>query len=256
MVSLIKKMIGIVAALWVVGTASVIYGDTLPMATGEWIPYSGEAMPHYGAFTKRVSTVCSEMGTVPDYRFYPWRRCFDSVIKHRVWAAFPYAFTEERAKEVWYSDTLSCSKTLFFHYDQDGRSKSYRVETKEDLKPYRLGGIKGYYYEVFFEKAGLDVDYVNKEIYGLEKLKLGRIDLMPMNEKVAWNLIDTHFPEERHRFKTLPIPLSVNTLHLIVSKGYPDSKQWLDRFNQTMKICVEKGLLTIDACQSESGLMQ
>ena len=256
MVSLIKEVIGIVGVFWIVGVASVTYGETLPMATGEWIPYSSEAMPHYGTFTKRVSTVCSEMGATPDYRFYPWRRCFDSVVKHRVWAAFPYAFTEERAQSVWYSDALSCSKTLFFHYDKEGTSKSYGVTNKEDLKAYRLGGVKGYYYEVFFEKAGLNVDYVNKELYGLEKLKLGRIDLMPMNEKVGWNLIDTHFPEERHRFKTLPIALSVNTLHLIVSKAYPESKQLLDRFNQAVERCVEKGLLTIDPCQSESGLMR
>ena len=245
-----------VTVFWFIMTAVVCHGESLPMASGEWVPYSSKSMPHYGAFTQRITTVLHEMGIAPDYRFYPWRRCFDSVVKHRVWAAFPYAYTEERAKKVWYSDTLSCSKTLFFYYDKEDGSKAYRVTTQEDLRAYRLGGVKGYYYEAFFEKLGLKVDYVNKEIYALEKLKLGRIDLMPMNEKVGWNLIHSRFLEESHRFKTLSTPLSVNTLHLIISKGYPNSEQMLERFNHAVAVCVKKGLLTIDPCQSENGLMQ
>jgi polar amino acid transport system substrate-binding protein len=124
------------------------------------------------------------------------------------------------------------------------------------LKLYKLGGVRGYYYEEFFEKAGLDVDYVNKEINAIEKLKLGRIDLMPVNELVGWNLINTHFSEERHRFKTLSLPLSVDPLHLIISKEYPESNKMLKKFNKALSACVEKGLLVIEPCELDLGIMR
>ena len=236
--------------------AAVAMADPLPVATGEWVPFSSRTMKDYGTFTRRVTLVLQEMDIEPAYRFYPWQRCFDAVLNGRVWAAFPYAPTPERAKKFWFSDTLACSKTLFFYYDRGDAAQPYRVESPDDLKSYKLCGTRGYFYENFFEKSGLNVDYVNKEINALEKLKLGRIDLVAVNELVGWNLIETHFPSERHKFKTLAFPLSVNTLCLMVSRDYPGSKDFLERFNRALSICIKKGLLTIDPCKSDSGLMK
>jgi polar amino acid transport system substrate-binding protein len=221
----------------------------LTLATGEWIPFTSASMEHFGEFTKRVTIVLNEMGVDPDYLFYPWRRCFDSVEKGRVWAAFPYSYVEERAKKVWFSDMLSCSKTLFFYYDGGEAPRRYQFERLEDLKRYRIGGVTGYFYEESFRKAGLRVDYVNKEINAIEKLKMGRIELMPVNEQVGWNLVKTHFPDDAHKFKTLAKPLSVAPLHLIVSKDYPGSKELLERFNKALQRCIQKGMIKIETCE-------
>jgi polar amino acid transport system substrate-binding protein len=206
-------------------------------------------MAHFGEFTKRVTTVLNEMGVEPDYQFYPWGRCFDSVEKSRVWAAFPYSYTVERSQKVWFSDMLSCSTTVFFYYDDKGATREYRYERLEDLKSYRVGGVTGYFYEKAFQKAGLSVDYVNKEIYAMEKLKMGRIDLMPVNKQVGWNLIKTHFPDDAHKFNILANPLSVSPLSLIVSKDYPGSKELLERFNTAIQRCIQKGLIKIEPCK-------
>jgi polar amino acid transport system substrate-binding protein len=223
--------------------------QSLKIATSEWIPFTSASLVHYGEFTNRVTIVLKEMGVEPDYLFYPWGRCFDSVEKGRVWAAFPYSYTLERAKKVWYSDMLSCSKTVFFYYDGEGTTREYHFERLEDLKAYRIGGVTGYFYEELFRKIGLSVDYVNKEINAMEKLKLGRIDLMPVNERVGWSLIKTHFPDDTHKFKTLDNPLSISPLRLIVSKDYPESKELLDRFNKALKRCIQKGLIKIEMCK-------
>ncbi|BBO88823.1 substrate-binding periplasmic protein [Desulfosarcina ovata] len=228
--------------------ASLSNAQSIPLATGEWIPYSSKTLSNYGDFTARVTVVFNAMGLRPEYRFYPWGRCFDSVEKGRVWAAFPYSYTNERAEKVWFSDALSCSKTVFFHYAAGNDSKQYHYNTLEDLKPYRIGGVTGYYYVPLFKKAGLSIDYVNKEIYAMEKLKLGRIDLMPVNELVGRHLIKTHFPDCIDKFKILDKPLTVNPLRLIVSKDYPGSKELLVKFNAALKTCIEKGLITVETC--------
>lgn len=223
--------------------------QNLKIATGEWIPFTSASMAHFGEFTKRVTIVLNEMGAEPDYLFYPWGRCFDSVEKGRIWAAFPYSYTLERAKKVWFSDMLACSKTVFFYYDGEGTTRGYHFEHLEDLKSYRIGGVTGYFYEESFKNTGLRVDYVNKEINAMEKLKIGRIDLMPVNERVGWSLIKTHFPDDAHKFNTLANPLSVNPLCLIVSKDYPGSKELLERFNNALQRCIQKGLIKIEMCE-------
>ena len=244
-----KSIIMFLALVMILLSTPISKAQKISLATGEWIPYTSANMDDKGNFTNKVSIVFQEMGEDPNYLFYPWRRCFDSVVKSRVWAAFPYSFTEKRAKDVWFSDMLSCSKTVFFYYDPNNGSKNFHFSRLEDLKPYQLGGVTGFFYEESFKKAGLSVDYVSKEINAIEKLKLGRIDLMPVNELVGWNLINNHFPADAHNFKTLPKSLSVEPLHLIVSKDYPGSKVLFDRFNEALKRCREKGLITIETCK-------
>ncbi len=239
----------ILFGLLMVFNVPLVHAESVPMATGEWIPFTSSNMKDYGKFTKIVNSVFEEMDMEPDYRFYPWARCYDSVIKGRVWAAFPYSYTEERAKRVMYTEPLSCSKTLFFYYETDDTAKQYQFSKIEDLKKYKIGGVSGYFYEEAFQKANVAVDYANKEISGLEKLKLGRIDLMPLNELVGWHLVHTHFPEDVDKFKTLSKSLSIDSLHLIVSKEYPHSKEMLERFNAALKRCIEKGRVLIPECR-------
>jgi polar amino acid transport system substrate-binding protein len=183
------------------------------------------------------------MAEKPEYRFYPWARCYDAVVKGRVWAAFPYSYTKERAKQVLFSKPLSSSRTLFFYYAPPGSHKTFNAHNIADLKKYRVGGVTGYYYEEMFKEAGLKIDYVNREVQGIEKLILGRIDLMPMNEYVARDLIQQYFPKHVNDFKTLDYVFSDNKLSLIVSKKYPHSRQWLERFNAALTRLQEKHLL-------------
>jgi len=243
-----NNKIGILLGLIILFHTPLNHAETITLATGEWIPFTSKSLDDYGEFVKLVSIVLKEMGIQPEYRFYPWPRCYDSVIKGRVWAAFPYSYTEERAKQVMYSDTISCSKTVFFYYEKEKSGTQYQYGSLEDLKKYKIGGVSGYFYEESFKDSGLDVDYVNKEISGLEKLRMGRIDLMPINDLVGRNLIKTHFPDDAEKFKSLPKSLSVNSLHLIVSKELPRSLELLKRFNATLKRCCEKKLIQIPKC--------
>ncbi len=89
----------IVTAFLILLLTVVSNANSLPIVTGEWIPFTSKSMKHYGKFTQRVTIVFQEMGIEPAYRFYSWQRCFDAVIKGRAWAAFPYSYTEDRVKK-------------------------------------------------------------------------------------------------------------------------------------------------------------
>jgi polar amino acid transport system substrate-binding protein len=159
-------------------------------------------------------------------------RCYSLVVRGRVWAAFPYSYTEERTKDVLFSDTLGESTTRFFYYGQD---TPYQYNTLDDLKAYTIAGVKGYFYEDAFARAGLNVSYTTDETSALKRLAAGRVDLMPLNELVGWSLIKELFPDEVDRFGTLETPYDTNELKLIVSKTYPDAQDYLQRFNAALQ---------------------
>ncbi len=217
-------------------TGANAQAEKVKLGTGEWAPYTSEGLENYGFFTEIISEVFKEMGVEAEYVFYPWRRCYDLVKKGKLWAAFPYSYTEERAKEVLYSDPVAYSTTTFFYYKNN---KNYKYETLEDLRPYKLGGVLGYFYEELFKKAGLEVDYVYKELNAIEKLMARRIELLPLNELVGWSLIKKHLSNEESNFGTLEKAFSRDALHLIVSKEYSDTRELLKGFNAALKRVIE-----------------
>lgn len=214
-----------------------VQGKTLKLATGEWAPFTSEKIDGYGFITEIVTLVLKEMKISPKYEFYKWNRCYSMVKRGDVWAAFPYSYTEERAKEVLYSHTVGTSRTVFFrHKGSDSRIKpGIKYEKLEDLKPYKIGGVKGYFYEKAFKKAGLNVSYTSDEISALKRLEAGRIDLLPLNELVGWELVKKHFPGKINEFKPLDNAYETNELKLIISKNFPDSSRLLDQFNDSLQ---------------------
>ncbi len=218
---------------WIILLGSTnAWAENVRLATGEWTPYTSKEIESYGFITEIISEVFKKMEITPKYEFHKWKRCYSLVKRGKVWAAFPYSYTEERAKEVLFSETVGESTTKFFCYKVD---KAYKYETLMDLKPYRIGGVKGYFYEKAFEKAGLNVSYTSDEISALKRLMAGRVELMPLNELVGWSLIKRNFSDDANNFRTLDKAYDYAELKLIVSKQYPDSTRLLKRFDESLK---------------------
>lgn len=210
-----------------------VFSQDVVMVTGEWKPFTSQSMENQGTFTEIVTAVAKKMGVRPHYRFLPWKRCEYALLNKEALAAFPYAYNQERARHFEFSDEVAVSLTRFFYYKKTMDEFSWH--TLDDLKPYRIGGVIGYFYEEEFERAGLNVEYTSKELLNLKKLISGRIDLFPVNEWVGWDLIRRHFPEEREQFGVLDKPHSIQGLCLMVRKDDPASMAFLDRFNHALK---------------------
>jgi len=213
----------------------------LPLATGEWPPYTSKKIEGYGFCTEIVSAIVHEMDMKPKYYFYPWKRAENVTREGRVLGAFPYAVTEERKKEFDYSDLIMENKTVFFYNKKHLNQKPVWI-TLKDLKPFRIGGVIGYSYTSTFTKAGLKVQYVPLDENNVGKLYLNRIDLAVMDLLVGWNLIRELYPNEIDIFGTLDKPLDTGNSHLMISRKYPNAKQLRDRFNQALKRIKERNL--------------
>jgi polar amino acid transport system substrate-binding protein len=229
------RKIGFLISIFILSYHLTYAAEKLVVVTGEWPPYTGESMDNKGFVSEIVTKVIKSMNMEVEIRFYPWRRCYQYVLWDKAWAAYPYSFTEERAKEVEFSDDVAFSTTKFFYHSRSGQKPTFLYNELSDLRQYQLGGVIGYYYEEQFKQAKLNIDYVAKEKMALEKLFLGRFQLLPLNEMVGWELIRSIFPNNVNQFGSLDKPLDRKSLKLIVKKKNQKSLKLLEKFNTQLK---------------------
>lgn len=215
-------------------------GNTIVLTTGEWAPYTGEALAEYGFFTELVSAVFDEMGKTPKYEFYPWERAEKAIGDGGAWGAFPYSTNEERAKTFAFSDNIAYGRTVFFYYKPQMEAVSW--EKLEDLQAYTVGTVTGYYHEAMFAEAKLNVDASADEASGVKKLQAGRIDLFPMADLVGWALIKELFPDEVDNFGILDKPLDQTELCIMVLKSDGEALKLLDEFNAALQTIKDNGV--------------
>jgi len=222
--------------------------EELIIATGKFPPFiSKNKSDSY--LTEVLHAVAKEMGVKFKFRLMPWKRVDLSVENMTAWGAIPAVRTAKREKIFDFSDTLYTAKIKFFYYSPDGGKKNIKYSGLysglKDLKKYRIGGVRGYYYEQAFRDAGLKLSLVSNESQNVGKLFLGRIDLFAMNETTGWYLIKNSsslgsenplFSSEKIKnFDTLDKPLKEVSTFLMTSKKYPNTQKLLKKFNKALK---------------------
>jgi polar amino acid transport system substrate-binding protein len=224
-------MMMVCAFYYFVITPGSYAGEDVHLTTSEYLPFTTEYAKHHGFCSEIVSTIIKKMGMNPVYTFFPWKRGQEDLRNGIMWATFPYVKTREREQAYWFSaQPLFISKIRFF-YHKDHFSNAVRWNTLEDLKSYRIGGVRGYWYETDFAKAGLDVEYTTHPEESIKKLQSGRIQLYPVNNIVGWYLVEKHFPDSKNRFGALEKPYDTVQDYLMVSKSYPNSEHLLKQFD-------------------------
>jgi polar amino acid transport system substrate-binding protein len=68
------------------------------------------------------------------------------------------------------------------------------------------------------------------------------VDLVPENEFVGWEIIQRLFPDEMYKFGTTTDALNQDSLHLMVSKAYPQSDVLLKEFNKGLAEIMRQGV--------------
>ena len=208
--------------------------------TGEWKPFVSSELENYGFTAEIVRQACLAAGIKPTFQFAPWPRCEASVKHGKAFAAFPYTFTEERIKFSFFSRPLSKARTTFFY--NTNHLKTFTFSGLKKLTPYLIGGVRGYYYIPMFKKFGLSIDYSDNEDDALKKLFHGRVDIVPLNEQVGWEIAGRLYPNQGDIFSTSKTHLDETDIALMVSARYPDAAVLLKNFNEGLKTIQSNGL--------------
>ncbi|SEL11507.1 polar amino acid transport system substrate-binding protein [Roseateles sp. YR242] len=209
---------------------------TLLVASGEIPPYAS-ARSEDSFLGALFDEIGPEMGAALEFRYMPWKRCEAAVDDLAVWGAVPYVPTPEREARCLFSAPLYAKKTKLFYYapgDQAPPVASYSALA--ELRRFRIGGVRGYYYEQLLRDAGIQMDAAVSEEQNFKKLFAGRVDFVAAVDTVGWSLIPRLFsPREAKNFHTLETPLHVGFNYLMTSKRFPETGPLLERFNAALE---------------------
>lgn len=216
-----------------------VESQEIVVMTGEWKPYVSRDLEENGFLSVVVSEAFTAAGMTPEIHFAPWPRCEAAIEYGKYPVAFPYSSNEERATFAYFSDSLAKSRSVLFYNPR--KQQNFDFTGLENLKPFLIGGIRGYFYIPRLKKAGLSIDFSENEIDAMKKLLYGRVDLVALNELVGWKIIDSLYPDEKDRFASSKTALSENDLKLMVSKKHTGALEYLERFNNGLRIIKSNG---------------
>ncbi|MDM8524678.1 transporter substrate-binding domain-containing protein [Desulfococcaceae bacterium HSG8] len=231
-----------VLMLWLIfaaeGTASE---KTVSIATSAWEPYCGKFLPNYGIEPEIVSAAYARSGYKAEFRFMAWVSALEEVRNGVYDAVTSASFTKERAKDYLYSDSYMESPVVFYKR-KDSQITWRRLE---DLKPYKIGVVRGYAYSPEFDKTDFLQKRISKtEMVNIRKLLLKQADLIVMDRFVGHYLIHKKlYKHERDILEVLSPPLFTDKLHLMFSKKTPDVLKKTEAFNSGLKKIREDGTL-------------
>lgn len=194
----------------------------LRIATGEWRPWVGRALPRGGPITRLVEEAMARRGRKVEWIWLPWARALEETRGGRHDATVLWSPAPDRLRDFLYSAPLVRLHWLF-HYR---RGDAFDWSTMADLRGRRVGVTLGYWYGEEFaaaERAGtFVVDEAPTDLDNLRKLAEGRVSLVPLEETVAEADLRGLSTEARARVVAHPKPFRVVTHHLIFSKQDDD----------------------------------
>jgi polar amino acid transport system substrate-binding protein len=180
-----------------------------------------------------MARVGQRMGVTFDSAFKPWRRADDELRRGLIWAAFPYRASAERESEFWFSDPI-VKTTMIVFTTRNGRVPPQQIfGNLAAIKPFRVGGLLGSWYEQDLQTAGVEVEWTSSLEANFQKLRLGRVDVVLAESAAGWAAAKKVF-DDPAVLVTQVTAESRSTFRLMVSRQYPHSQDWLRRFNEAL----------------------
>lgn len=211
------------------------------LATGEWAPFSGEALPEFGRASALVSLVFREMGYKASYHFLPWQRAYDTAAANEhnggIRGCFPYFRNEERERDFYFSDPILSARTALF-YDHEKHPEIGECTSLEQLAGRRFLFIDGYRYPPRIEAmTNIAPTNASRTLEAFRRLiEEPGIELVPESEEVGLQTLRRELPKFRSRIRKAPIEADSLQLNLYVmfSKNNPHNARLRERFNRAL----------------------
>jgi polar amino acid transport system substrate-binding protein len=237
--------------LWAIGWGALVLiagawaapETVATLATGEYAPYTSEALPGGGATTALVNEVFRTVGVRVEVQFFPWKRVESRLVGGLTFGGFPYGKTNERRSLFLFSDPIYRVKNGITYCPANPHTPGPIGFTgPSSLKGFLVGVIAGSFAEPRLAAAGVAFEESNTVEMGLKKLKAGRIDYYIDDQTTIEDTLRTAFPDGGDSFRILPQAFDdEKPNYLMVSKTYPGAEDLLRRFNQGLAALQKSG---------------
>jgi polar amino acid transport system substrate-binding protein len=219
-------------------STTIFAGETLKIATSHWSPYVDKKLPNNGLAMDIMSTVFKKAGYKLDVSYEKWSRTLEGAQIGIYDAVATAWYSDKRATSFAYTDAY-LNNELKFLVRSDSTMKFTRYD---DLQDRLIGVVKDYAYGGDFMKARNFMRFqANQNFQNIDLVFKKRIDAAIADERVFIYKINSIMPNSKSQFKILPIPVSVNGLHVAVSKSNPNYRKIVSAFNRTLAKLKENG---------------
>lgn len=230
-----------------VTTGNLLASDkTIQLATVEFPPYYGSSLDRQGFISEIIVTAFERSGHKVETIFLPWQRAIDGTKSGKYAALYTMWYREDREEWFAFSDPLTPNEVgLLKRVDS---KISYSDFT--DLKPYKIGTVKGYSNPKDFDEANLNVAPVAEDRINILKLLRKRVDLVLIDKITGQHILNTEHPHRKSEIEWLS-SVQIDPQYLVFSKVTNNYEEKLKAFNTGLNAITEDG--TLDAIITSHG---
>lgn len=194
------------------------FADPIRIATGEYAPMTGEALPNGGVVNGLVARLAADAGVEISFEYMPWNRGLELTRAGQRHAASYWSDLADQTGLIEVGP-ISSERIVFF-YRKDKPLPAWTG--LGDLAGQTFGATLGYPYSEEFWALGENGTYTIQtapnDISNFKKLLGGRIDAFVIDELVGWDMLNQNFtPEEVAQFAASDMPVTETLAYLQVS---------------------------------------
>ena len=207
--------------------------NAVHIGIGEYPPFKLEAKSGGGPLTEMVVEAFKARGIRAIIDWVPNNRAIAGVMSGHYDGSFGWAHSAERDEALLFSSKPIYTYRMVF-VQRVGENRDWL--TLADLSGARVGVTRGNFYSQPFAdlqaQGLLTVDEAADDSNNLMKLLLKRVDLFPLEESVAHQLISTKLaPAERRLLQVQEKAFWMVPIYFVVSKKVPDAQSLIDAFD-------------------------
>lgn len=218
--------------------------EKIRIAIGEWPPFIGEALPHYGVVPQLLNEAFATQGVSVEYGFFPWKRAYTAVKQGRWQASAIWGRTPEREADCLFSAVVYSDEVVLFYRRDKPINWDGSLTGAEQLNGLRigipLGSAKMPVLEQAEQRGWVQYEASGDELINLRKLAAGRIDAVDIVKGSGSYVLNQLSAKERARLTTTPA-YETWDYHLIFSRQLPESERLQQLFDQGLRELKDSG---------------
>jgi polar amino acid transport system substrate-binding protein len=215
------------------------------LASGEWPPYAGAALPYGEVAEHIISAAFGEVGIKVSFERLSWKRGYEVARQGKLDGAILWSAPSKNDPDFIGTDTVMTGSVVLFH-----RNETPLENTDPDsMRGYRLALPDGYGYEqipayaALIKASGKPPVLVADDRQGMSALLNNRIDVYPVDRLVGLYLLaHAGHPDWRSQLTFLPKAVSLEPLSILLCRHHTSATVWQRKFNRGMAILRTKGL--------------
>jgi polar amino acid transport system substrate-binding protein len=189
---------------------------TARLASIEYPPYTSDKLKNGGYLTEIIVEAFKIEGYQIEITYLPWARALRLTQEGQYDGLTDMWYREKREKWFIFSPPISANEVVFFKR----KGYPFAFTSYENLKPFRIGVVRGYANPPEFEKERpvLQVQEVTDEFINLKKLIRGRIDLAIMDKRLGIYTLASKLPDYIDYIEPSETVLKHDPLHVGFSR--------------------------------------